>query len=342
MLHIRKPDNSIACLPLDLAGAALPTAKLRCCWSPNGSHITVAYFPKSSYHTGQGALFEATSGIQLVDFDIGAAQLWPQWPPFSADALNGFNNVSMGPNRSLCFVPDLEPGCGLVTFIDGDADHRGRGSGSPWTQMSGSALPDTLILVTLMVKDGRFYMPHSMHRQPGRLDTNQGIPVFFEHVIVQGGLVSERAKVMIECADHQSKEGVAPQGHPFRMSWLPGTNIYAAAALGHIWVIGGRSHTQLMCWKQADLDMMPVTMLKGISRGSSSNYSSDHGEPVECSGLSFSPDRSCLAWAEGNHWTIVSFGPSVAVQGDNTSPHGPALHPHTHHSKACRHLPMRD
>lgn len=334
-------DSSLACLSLDLADAALPTASLRCRWSPAGSHITVAYFPKYSYNTGQAALFEAKSGVRLVDFDIGAARLWPQWPLRSADAIKGCDDVSMRPDRSLCFVPDLEPGGGLVNLIDGDADQLGHVSGSPWTQICGSTLPATLIMVTLVVKDGNLHMPHSMHRQPGQLDTHLGMPVFFEHVLVQGCLVIERAKVMIECADHQPSEDVAPQGHPFRMAWLPGTNIYAAAALGHIWVIDGWSHTQLMCWKQTDLDIMPVTMLMGISRGRSSNHSSDHGAPVGCGGLSFSPDRSCLAWAEGDHWTVLSFDSMVAEQGDNTSSHGPALLPHTHHSKESRHLPKR-
>ena len=122
MEHIRNPDNSIACLALDLARAALPTANLRCRWSPAGSHITVAHFPKYLYHIGQAAIYENKPGYQLVDFDIGPAQLWPQWPPFSADAIKGFSDISMWPRKSVCILPDLEPGCGLVTFIDGDAD----------------------------------------------------------------------------------------------------------------------------------------------------------------------------------------------------------------------------
>lgn len=113
--------------------------------------------------------------------------------------------------------------------------------------------------------------------------------------------------------------------------------IYAATALGHIWLIDSWQDTQLMCWQQIDLDLMPPTNVWRIQ------HSAYHGQPAGCSSLSFSPDRSRLAWVdhEGHNYTAVSFGAAEATDNEILGRHGPVLQPQTHHSKACRHVPLR-
>ena len=156
-------------------------------------------------------------------------------------------------------------------------------------------------------------------RQPGRLHYRRGCPVAFENIKVQHGFAELKAQVAIKCHDLKPSSKYPLQGHPFPMAWLPGTNIYAAAALSHIWIIDGWQSTKLTCWEHHDLALQPVTSLKHIATGKPDKHSFYHGEPSGCLAQSFSPDRSSLAWVEGSHYTIVSFGLVVADQDETGS-----------------------
>ena len=126
------------------------------------------------------------------------------------------------------------------------------------------------------------------------------------------------------------------QGHPFVMAWMDGTDIYAAAALGHIWLIDGYKDCQLFCCSSFDAGLKPVNTLSDMRKLPVTCPEYD-GQPVGCVAMSFSPDRSCLAWVEDCKWTAVSFTPPAAGKSP-AQPDAPMFVPKVLHHKARQHL----
>ena len=65
------------------------------------------------------------------------------------------------------------------------------------------------------------------------------------------------------------------QSHPFRIAWLPGSRIYAAAALNHVWINDGHADRVLACWHQEDPELRPRIRLKCLNLLSSTSMEED-------------------------------------------------------------------
>lgn len=320
-------SRSVHSFKLDLTTSDLEPEELICRWAPDGDHIIVAEFDERRYQRGQAAIFGADVGNNLMDIDIASSRLWPKWPPLGCGPTESFPPCM----QHICLVPEIE----AVVFPTGADPAPAVEFVSRWTQISGSAHPQSVVLVTLYVRDGK-NKDDSHCRQPGRLHKKHRCPVGFEHIKVVRGVAQLRSQVPIKTSDVQPNSRYPPQGHPFVMSWLPGTDIYAAAAFNHIWIIDAWNDMQLMCWRQNDLKVQPVASLLDISTGKPDKHCFDHGEPSGCLALSFSPDRSSLAWVEGRHYNIVCFGPVTADLEARVNSQGPRLQPQTHHGKGVR------
>ncbi|KAK9836755.1 hypothetical protein WJX74_007483 [Apatococcus lobatus] len=85
------------------------------------------------------------------------------------------------------------------------------------------------------------------------------------------------------------------KSHPFLCAWLPGTTIYAAAALGHVYVVDGRHDALLKMWR-ADAQEDP----------SFAGHRCPPYQP-ENAGLSWSSDGRCLAWLDELSLHIIGF-----------------------------------
>ena len=66
-----------------------------------------------------------------------------------------------------------------------------------------------------------------------------------------------------ECAE--SSGDLEKISHPFLCAWLPGTAIYAAAALGYVYVVDGMRNLILNMWPAAAFEMGEDDNPAGVS-----------------------------------------------------------------------------
>ncbi len=296
-------------------------------WSPCGKYVVDFCPERLQYHTGGACMLSAETSESVVDFEVNCHRLWPKWMPLSSDD-SSFTplpssqaaGTASGAVEWACFLPNRQQLTSLQSVeSEGDAVDVYADSPSQWTQVSGVTSPRCRgIIVTLLVKDGRrVSLADSACRQPRTLDTPIGLPEHFLHKRL--GCVSGHAAsgyITIHCQErhafHKASLTMPLQGHPFVMAWLHGTDTYAAAAFGCIWLNDAYHDVRLACWRANDQNLTPVHSLGPIGRGRPGEFSFDQGEPRGCVAMAFSPDCSCLAWMESDTWAIISFADFVS------------------------------
>lgn len=196
------------------------------------------------------------------------------------------------------------------------------------------------VLVTLLVcdEDG---VSSSCTRRPGHLRSPHGYPMGFEHVRPAKARTPPKVAMLPiastkQAMPHRRTMGWASQGHPFVMALLAGTDIYAAAALGHVWVNDGWCNTRLACWNASSSTLAHVSMIqefpdhRRLQRLPAWQRPGPHS-PAGCKALSFSPDRSSLVWVEGEEYTIAYFGAPTGIDGADCGGNMPLWQPQTEH-----------
>lgn len=193
-----------------------------------------------------------------------------------------------------------------------------------------------VILVTLLVRDGESYSP-SDERRSGHLCTAHGYAVGFQHAKPEAYSTTPSISLLPinsigQAMPHHSTKQYVLQGHPFLMSWLPGTDIYAASAFGHFWIINAWRNELLGCWHMAGTCLVPVTVMSAFPQDKRFRRHCPSG----CKALSFSPDRSSLVWVDDSQYTIAFFGPLAEVAAAGCRKDLPLAQPLIHQGMTCK------
>ena len=193
------------------------------------------------------------------------------------------------------------------------------------------------VLITLLVCDeaGTSY---SCLRRPGHLRSPHGYPLGFQHEKPSNGCRPPDVAMLSitsakQSAPHRRTKRWTSQGHPFVMAWLAGTDIYAAAALGHVWVNDAWRNTCLACWNASSSLLAHVPMIQEFPDYQSLPAWQRPGphSSTGCKALSFSPDCSSLVWVEDDTYTIACFGPLTGIAGADLVAKMPLWQPQIQH-----------
>lgn len=194
-----------------------------------------------------------------------------------------------------------------------------------------------ITLVTLLVCDEDGTSP-SCTRRPGHLRSSHGYPIGFQHekFFQRSGPMDVTMLPIASTAQaspHRSTKCWTSQGHPFVMAWLVGTDMYAAASLGHVWLNDAWHNTCLACWSASGSSLAHLPMIKQFpdyERLPPWQTPGPHS-PAGCKALSFSPDRSSLVWVEDETYTIACFGPPTGITEADLVGKMPLWQPQTQH-----------
>ena len=220
---------------------------------------------------------------------------WPHWP---ADALNlvahriqsklprsseASNLLADGAKQ--CFV---NYPCGLLTFSDGEETPSWEPCGGLWSHIS----PGGSLITTLLAKVPEDYEDFSTGSHCQRSAHA------FQHLCTT---TAKEVSVPLSTEDGTgSSSELQTKSHPFLCAWLPGTAIYAAGALGYVYVVDGMRDQLLKMWPANAFEM-------GEDDSPTRDRYPRTGGP-EFVGLSWSPDGLHLAWLhEDMQLRIVSF-----------------------------------
>ncbi len=270
-----------------------------------------------------------------MTIDIQGPKLWPIWV-HRAFWLSNAEDAHAEPVRAplLCFKPS-SPSM-LLGVDEGSRTLHKKPCGRLWSQPS----PDVSMLVTLLVNDA-LPPPCDQDEHEAR-DNLWRKPQYLNHSLASLECFHDwRQSGPESCIPLTSNPGSSYgagsppeldlQSHPFRIAWLPGSRIYAAAALNHVWINDGHADRVLACWHQEDPELRPRIRLKCLNL-SSEQYK--HGRRwMACKGLAWSPDRVQLAWVTKTRYVVVSF---TSDFDEAKASNSPTLTPHMRHSQLLR------
>ena len=261
-------------------------ASLTCRWDPSGRFVVVLS-KWNGYDMGPAIILDAKTASCLHSCRIRSAASWPQWPSlpslsFPADSLSprGVSTsmqmltLSSGIAGKFMVYPNwclAHEANGLVTFSGTAASWTS--CGHRWSHLS----PDGSLITTLLV-DIDF------------VSVGRSAKAFQHHQVASGSETS----VMLP---NGSDSGQPIKSQPFLVTWLPGTQIYAAAAFGFIYIVDGQYSTISKMWPADGFQMGDV------EHGVSSTSPHDVG----WGGISWSPDRSAVVWLYEEDLRMVTF-----------------------------------
>ena len=264
---------------MQLCGDLDSTAELKCKWDPSGRYLVV--LPTwYGWDNGDAAIWDTSTAEKLSVCYIRAAAYWPQWcqtPSVNRLGVTQIDSKLSEVTRTTeaglqqCFTH--QP-AGLVTMPAGESTFRP--CGGRWSQMS----PDGSLIATMLARLDEL--------NPSRRSAHA-----FQH---HHTATAHEASVTIGVNGHGN--GASPgenRSHPFLCAWFPGTTIYAAAALGWVYIVDGR--------RDAILQMWPADESEDLAE---MEYRCPSQEPW-FAGLSWSPDGLKLAWLDQLNLHIISF-----------------------------------
>ena len=220
---------------------------VRCSWDLAREFNVAAAFKDHLVHVGPALIFAADTGDALHSFEIDGHATWSIWLPVTSPATRPWffpegwlsaatpathPQAAMAPQccTSWCILPHSQR-------LPGFSPVHNNAYTSPWMGGPHSQLcPDGVVLISLMVID----RPDrdSTKRTPQALTDPFGYTLGFHHMrLEKGSLGSAMIKSYRRNKPAGPTNGQTPQPHPFLMAWLPGTCIYAAAALGYIYIV---------------------------------------------------------------------------------------------------------
>ncbi|KAK9836790.1 hypothetical protein WJX74_008134 [Apatococcus lobatus] len=324
--HMIRLDRKQTCIHINM---------VQCRWDPTGDFIVAAAFKYPLRHEGPAAIFAANTGKVLLKFDMDGHKDWPVWlPPSSTftDALSPHASQTQAPLSSgvpaeppvftsWCLLPQSHQMTGFS--LDPPDSCNFTWFAQPHSQLS----PDASVVVSLRVIDG----PHenSHHRTPQALTDPFGYALGFRHnrlaVGTQGGsdifredVGGFRGMAEIQSSRRNKPAGATirqtPQSHPFLMVWLPGTRIYAAAALGYLYIVDADKDRILGIWEDEPKEPSPC-----VDKAKAFRYTNgarvdirrlDNTGRDGCQGLDWSPDRASLFMWTGAGCAMIGFGPA--------------------------------
>ena len=280
---------------------------LKCRWDPEGRYLVVlcTYY---CYDTGTAPIWDTLTGDLLHPIPgdlmqscyINSDSYWPEWrsqslphlPYGSQSKQEDASTISSMPGSpQQCFIHDrlrLEP---ATLLILGEGDPTSKRYGYCWSHLS----PNSSLVTTLLAdtKDHPDLDPDL------RAEYNSRSAHAFKHCYTASGREVSVLLPKDGCVDVAI--GSLQKSHPFLCAWLPGTTIYAAAALGCVYVVDGIHNRILKIWA-ADGD-------EAIAGESLPRQRAPSTHEPEFGGLSWSPDGLYLAWLWSSDMKlhIVSF-----------------------------------
>ena len=315
-----------------------------------------AAFKDHLVHEGPAVIFAALTGHALLTFNMDGHTTWPRWlPPEFPAAGSQPLSCDMLPRSqpqtqdctSWCILPKSQQLAGLSFYPLGSCllawdEH-------PHSQLS----PDGSVLVTLRVIDGSHEDSHK--RKPQALRDPFGYALGFQHKRMQAP--AEGHSQGHSQGRHQGSQGEAaihsnrrnkpagatarqnPQAHPSLMAWLPGTHIYAAAALGYMYIVDAFEDRILGMWedvpKEPQLRMDKAKAFRYENGTPNDLRRLDTGGEDGCRGLMWSPDRASLfMWTKAG-CAVISYKPPCSSV--KLEPRTARLEPQLKHQK----LPMQ-
>ena len=238
----------------------------------------------SGREMGQAAIVDALTARQLFSCQVKAGH-WPEWLEPGALLGRGPTDCTRNPLdddqallRSLqqCFVH--EP-AGLVTVSRQGASWKG--CGARWSHIS----PDGSLITTLLAQ-----VPVGAYR-------SRAVYAFQHYHTASDKQVSMRL-FAADLADGAWEP--EPKPHPFLCACVPGTAIYAAAALGFVVVVDGELDKIIKMWPADQFEMREEDWQQRTRLATP--------YPEEgVTGLSWSPDGLSLAWLHDSVLYIISF-----------------------------------
>ena len=266
---------------------------LKCRWDPTSRYLVVLRMLHGSYDWGDATIFDALTSSEVHHCQIKTEAYWPQWRgddrtvlPQNDQVQQGLAlglSLQLGDRPQQCFVHDSSGQSGRLTLAQGQPAWKMRGH--RWSHMS----PDGALVTTLLAAtDGDSYgSERSAHS--------------FRHYHTASA--KEASMLLAKNNPIAPLCGWEMKPHPFLCAWLPGTAIYAAAALGFVYVVDGMHDKVLKMWPADAFEL-------GKDDNPARPRFPRTAEP-EFAALSWSPDGLHLAWVhDWKHLRIISFAAS--------------------------------
>ena len=298
MLHLQAAGKTWMKLKESSGRLEAESITLKCRWDPTSRYLVVLDAWAGKYDKGAAFIFDTATSWEVHDCWINHDAYWPEWCGNAFDFLPPHGQARHGPASGLsiqlqdetqqCFVHDLS---GRLTLVDGEPTWEE--CGHRWSRTS----PDGALITTLLA-NVRFidaFYPEDVYRLGNDRSAHA-----FQHYHTASAKEASVPLAGKSCTKPLS--GQLVKSHPFLCAWLPGTAIYAAAALGHVYVVDGMHNSIIKVWPADSFEMGEDDDPAGSRR--------PRCEP-EFAGLSWSPDGLHLAWVFDGSLRMVSFFASL-------------------------------
>ena len=288
MLHVQQGGASSIKLEAKVLRRVLGDIHgLRCRWDLEGRYLVVLSPCPLKYDRGNAIIFCSMTGIIVHSCRINSDTSWPQWLlyPYIYSTQDGqirhdvasCISSQLSSQSQQCFSHNpsgkLTLACGESVWED---------CGSRWSRVS----PDGMLITTFLAET---------EPKLDRFEATQRSAYAFQHCHTM--TTRETSMLLVEeCRRVPSHE---LKSHPFLCAWLPGTNIYAAAALGYVYVVDGMHDSILKAW--------PANAYEKGDDDDAASMKWARTRGPDFAGLSWSPDGLHLAWIHLSELRIVSF-----------------------------------
>lgn len=251
--HVGDADAQIMQLPCSLHRP--PNSTMKCRWDPNGRYLVVLS-TRHDYDRGSARIWDTITGGPVHSCRMNSDPYWPQWrqqhPPRRSRPEHELASPisSMSGSLRQCLVHES---AGLLFGHDSlltTQDHESAslssfGQGEPskpsssrlgygfcWSHMSPNGSLVTSLLADTEDEPGCGVGPHQNEHA-------------FRHYRTASGNGCDVLLPKDGCLHFQN--GSKQKSHPFLCTWLPGTTIYAADALGWVYVCDGMTISSSRC-----------------------------------------------------------------------------------------------